>query len=76
MKVYIVYCYDRHTDPTIAVHETLDGANAAIEEFKDSYPDGLEWTEQNYGRTAGWLRYVDCGDDGQNARIQETELKP
>jgi hypothetical protein len=76
MKLYIVYLYDRHSDPQISVHATRDGADAAIEEFKNSYTEaGLEWVEQNYGRTAGWVRYVDCGDDGPNARIQEAELK-
>lgn len=75
MKLYIVFCHDRHVDPDITVYETREGADGAIEAFKDSYPDGLEWKEQNYGRTAGWLRYVDCGDDGPTARIQETELR-
>lgn len=77
MKLYIVFCHDRHVDPDITVYETREGADAAIENFKKSYAgQELEWTEENYGRDSGWVRYVASGGgDGPNARIQETELK-
>lgn len=77
MKIFVVICHDRHTDDGITVHTTREGADAKIEEFKASYPDThYQWAERDYGRPAGWVRYVDSHDDGPKARIQEMELQP
>lgn len=78
MRVFVVYCHDRHVDPGISVHQTRAGADRHIEEFMASYSDdGYTWTEENFGRASGWVRYVDSRiGDGPNARIQEVELLP
>lgn len=77
MMVYIVCCYDRHVGTVAAVHRTRQGADGAIEEFKKTYnASAWTWTEEDYGRAQGWVRYVSSGGgDGPNAYIQETELK-
>lgn len=77
MKVFVVICHDRHTDDSITVHTTREGADTKIEEFRSlySYVD-YQWTERNYGRSSGWVRYVDTHDGGPNARIQEMETQP
>lgn len=78
MTVFVVYRNDRHVDPGISVHATRDGADRAIEEFKARFKsDGYSWSEKNYGRADGWVRYVASDhDDGPNARIQKVELRP
>lgn len=73
--LYVVVCRDRHRDDAITVHRTREGADRQIEEFKVGYED-LEWSEQNYGRDIGWVRYVDSDEDGPSAIIQKVELKP
>lgn len=74
-RVFIVICHDRHCDDGITVHVSRDGADREIEKFKASY-DRYGWTERDYGRSQGWVRYVDSHDDGPRARIQEVEIKP
>ena len=75
--VYVVVCCDRHTDNAITVHATRQGADEMIAEFQAEYDAEIyKWTEQNYGRDQGWVRYVDTFDDGPSARIEETELLP
>lgn len=77
MKVFVVICRDRHCDDGITVHKTREGADDQIEEFKASYPDThYTWTERDYGRLIGWVRYVDSHDDGPKAWIQEVDLQP
>lgn len=78
MKVFVSICRDRHCDDGITVHETREGADRQIEEFKAIYVDSdYSWTEENYGRSSGWVRYVSSGGgDGPNARIQEMDLQP
>jgi hypothetical protein len=77
VKVYVVICHDRHVNDMITVHSTREGADRQVEEFKALYADyGYVWTERDYGRSVGWVRYVDSHDDGPKARIEETELRP
>lgn len=78
MKLFVAFCHDRHIDPGITVHSTREGADHQIEEFKAFYDDmNYEWTEEDYGRSDGWVRYVSSShDDGPNARIEEVELQP
>jgi hypothetical protein len=77
--VFVVVREDRHVDTEISVHETLEGANLAIETFKARYDaaDGLRysWLERTYGRDEGWLRYVDAGDDAPHARIESKRVE-
>jgi hypothetical protein len=73
--LYVVVCYDRHSGDGISVHATREGADTAIAAFQATYDDST-WTERNYGRDQGWVRYVDTHDDGPRARIEETKLKP
>lgn len=75
MKVLVVICRDRHTDDGITVHETRWGADQQIEKFKASYT-GLTWTERDYGRSIGWVRYIESYDDGPRAHIREVDLQP
>ena len=74
--LYVVVCHDRHSDDSISVHATREGADAAIADFQAEYDDSYTWTEQTYGHDEGWVRYVDTGDEGPWARIEETELEP
>lgn len=74
--LFVVVREDRHFDPEITVHSTRELADAAIEEFKARYTaagDRYTWEEQTYGRPK-WLRYVDCFEDGPNARIEAATL--
>jgi hypothetical protein len=73
--LFVVVCRDRHCDDSITVHATLESANREIERFKASYKEIDRWVEQSYGRRQGWLRYVDCYDDGPDARIEKTTLR-
>lgn len=75
MKVFVAICCDRHCDDGITVHSTRAGADRQIEDFKASYV-GSKWNERAYGRSQGWVRYVESYDDGPRARIQEVELRP
>lgn len=77
MIVFIVYWHDRHTDPSLSVHATREGANAKLESHKSEYiEDGYTWTEQSYGRDIGWVRFVESGGgDGPNGRIIECEVQ-
>lgn len=73
--VFIVVCEDRHTDAAITVHATREGADAAVEEFKNRYPDDYEWSEQTYGAPE-WVRCIDCHEDGPKAYIAKATIKP
>lgn len=76
MKIFIVVCNDRHTDPAMSAHRTRDGADRRIEDFKADYGNEYSWTEEDYGRGCGWLRYVNSdSDEGPNARIESGELE-
>lgn len=75
--MFIVVCHDRRTDLAISVHRTRAGADARIEEFKADYDDDYTWTEEDYGRDRGWLRFVATdSDEGPNARIEYGKLEP
>ena len=77
MKVFVVICKDRHCDDGITVHETRWGADQQIEKFKSNYSDmNYTWTEREYGRSIGWVRYVESHDDGPRAHIREVDLLP
>jgi hypothetical protein len=74
--VFVVYWHDRHIDPVISVHQTRVGADSKIDEHKALYDsDDYKWTEENYGRDHGWVRYVSSNDDGPNGRIEVHEVK-
>ncbi len=76
MKVFVVVCHDRNCDDgIITAHSTREGADREVDDFKSIYT-GHEWTERDYGKSSGWVRYVDSYDDGPNARIQEMVLQP
>lgn len=80
-EIFIVLCFDRHIDEEISVHSTLAGAMAFVEKFKARYAEGFAdrgdtWRERDYGRTAGWLRYVESYDDGPHVRIERGTLQP
>jgi hypothetical protein len=74
-EIFLVICKDRHVDLMVSAHTTLESANAAIETFKADYSKDYEWTERDYGRSAGWLRYVDGGEDGPKAYIERSKLR-
>jgi len=78
VKVFVAICHDRHVDDGITVHTTRAGADAKVEEFRSRYDAvDYQWTERNYGRDIGWIRYLESnGGDGPSARIQEMELQP
>jgi len=77
MKVFIVVCHDRHSGDAITVHATRAGADDRLEEFRSFFSAiDHQWTERNYGRSQGWVRYVETHDDGPRVRIQEVELMP
>lgn len=77
MKVFVVYWHDRHCDAAITVHATRQSADDGIETHKSLYDkDRYRWTEHNYGREQGWVRYVSGGEEGPNGRILEREVLP
>lgn len=77
MKVFVAICRDRHCDDAITVHATREGADRQIEEFMAIYdPIDHQWTERDYGRSVGWVRYVESYDDGPRAHIREVDLLP
>lgn len=76
--IYVLVCVDRHVDDEITLHRTQEGADLQIENFKARYRDRVEgWRERDYGRTAGWTRYVESDhDDGPRCRVERKELRP
>lgn len=79
ISFFLVVRKDRHCDDQLSIHITLEGANAAIEEFKARYVEGdrspYDWKEQSYGREQKWLRYVDCHDDGPSVHIELLQIQ-
>lgn len=70
--VFVVMLRERHIDEQITVHETLEGANAMVDQYGKDYE--VEWIERSYGRPR-WVRYVDCdNDDGPKCRIEEVTV--
>lgn len=80
-EIFLVICKDRHMDVRVSVHTTRQSADAAIEAFKTSYDDykidpPYQWTEREYGRAQGWLRYVKTdSDEGPCAYIERATLQ-
>lgn len=72
--VYIVILHDRHTDPEISVHRTLEGANARFAEHQAAYAsDGYTWSEEPI---RGWVRNARTQiDDGPSMHIEEHEVE-
>lgn len=76
-SLYIVICHDRHVNDQVTVHTTRQGADDQLAKFQAEYGEDYAWTERTYGRSQGWVRYVDTGGgDGPSARIEETTLLP
>ena len=74
MPLFVVAREDRHVDLEITVHSTRELADAAIEEFKSRYTaddDRYTWREV---KVRGWLRCVECFEDGPSARIEAKTL--
>jgi hypothetical protein len=77
--VFVVVAQDRHTDDELTVCATRARADQRVEEIKASYAQsfakhGDTWTEREYGRSVGWVRYVDSHDDGPKIRIEEHKV--
>jgi hypothetical protein len=77
--VFVVILEDRHVDPAVSVHRTLDGARAKVVEHKARYREHRSqyvWsTMKHAGRDVVHLEITDC-DDGPSLRIERTELGP
>jgi len=76
-EIFLVICKDRHVDLVVTAHTTRESADAEIAAFMRAYPSiqPCEWFERDYGRSQGWLRYVDAGDNAPRAYIERSTLR-
>lgn len=75
-KVFLVIREDRHVSDEITVHETLQGAIAALEEFKDRYDPDTIFLHAQIVTSADVLRYEHANyADGPKVRIQSAEVE-
>lgn len=72
--VFVVICCDHHTDDAIEVHTTREGADAALDEWVDSFGDDYEWDEDGAHEHIVFSMSVE--DGGYSARIERHEVKP
>lgn len=76
MTVYVMTWHDRHIDDIVSVHETLDGANEALDEQRDSYEmnDGESWRDvPGDGDVARIVQDNNSGDYWGDVRRCEVE---
>lgn len=71
--VYVMTWHDRHIDDIVSVHASLDGANAALDEQRDSYAADMDWTESGNHDDTARIVQDDSGDYWGEVRRVEVE---
>ena len=74
--VYVMTWHDRHIDDIVSVHASLDGANAALDEQRDSYEmrAGETWADRaGHGDIVRVVQDDNSGDYWGDVRRIEVE---